>query len=85
LIALLYLLIYLLNGSLVFTKDCDSSKPNYFNKVGENKDKMSVDEFCLDKAKCLRRFAEKVYGIGFDEDPDYDYLKFILTKPLLET
>jgi hypothetical protein len=79
------LLVYLLNSNLVFTKGLDASQADYFQKVGENKLTMDVEDFCIDRAKCLKQFAAEVYKIGFDEDPQYAMLKFLLTKPLLHT
>lgn len=36
------------------------------------------------EAKILQPFLENVFNIGFDETPDYDKLRFLLVKGLLD-
>ena len=44
----------------------------------------STPEQVCEKAKFLEEFAKYTYSLKFGEEPNYNYLKFILTKQLLD-
>ena len=45
--------------------------------------KMKPSEICV-KTKFLEPFANEVYDLSFDEEPNYSHLKFLLLKNLLD-
>ena len=44
-----------------------------------------VDEYCkLPENKMLLSFVTEVWQLGYEEEPDYNKLKFMLTKILID-
>jgi hypothetical protein len=49
------------------------------------KNKLTAKQVCMvSQTEYFTDFAEKIYSLEFDEQPNYNLLKFYLTKNLLE-
>lgn len=44
----------------------------------------TLDDLCHDDSKCLHNFSLKIFGLKFEEKPDYKNLKLMLKEALLE-
>jgi len=94
LISLTYLMVYLLDGDLVFMKDVsDSSQSgsNYeryqqkFYTIGMSKKQLTGEQLCQTKeSKYLLPFIKEVYKIGFQDEPNYLHLELMLINQLFE-
>jgi hypothetical protein len=66
------------NGKKGFPFNIDDTE-----KIAEIKSKIKPGELC-ENAPFMLNFAEYVYGLKFEDEPNYGYLRFLLTKNLLE-
>lgn len=87
LISLAYLLIYLLDGDLEFMKsdpENEDMESNEFQQIGLLKVKMTPKDLCKSSdCKKLYPFIKEVYNLKFDEEPNYNKLRFLLVNELL--
>jgi casein kinase 1 len=82
--SLMYLIVYLLNGSLLgLLLEEDVSKNEAFKIIQSAKNKSNVDDVCTDFANNLKKFYKEVMSIKFTEKPDYQKLKSLLEEALL--
>ena len=57
----------------------------YFEHVLLLKEEKTIDEYCHSPGgKRLKPFFSEVWGLCYEEKPDYDKLKFLLVNILLE-
>lgn len=71
LISLGYVLVYLQKGSLPWQI---IPMKNRFTKVAEMKLEIKFEELCKDCVPELIPYLEYCYKLGFEDEPDYDYL-----------
>ena len=88
-ISLVYLLLYLVDGDLIFLfKEGDAKKTQKeeFAYIRKMKNSIKIDELagCSEEAQRLIPFIEDIFKIRFDQEPNYDKLKFHLIKILLD-
>ena len=86
LINLIYLLLSLNNDFEIVKLDTDHlTLLEYFKHVITLKREMTIDDYCNSSdAKLLRPFITEVWGLSYEEEPNYDKLKFLLSKILLD-
>ena len=75
--SLLYILIYITTGDKNFPFNVEREQINKLKKS------MTPTEVCK-HAPFLTNFAKHVYSLGFEEEPNYASLKFMLIKNLLD-
>jgi hypothetical protein len=68
--SLCYLLIYIINGTrLIFHKDCKMGSASEihraFKKTLKQKENLSIEELCSEKAKCLIPFVQEAFAVEF--------------------
>ena len=79
-INLCYTLVYMLDKKLHFLENTNLN----FTKIQERKEKLSPSQLCITNAsKILLQFVTAVFSIKYGKKPDYNYLKFLLIKELL--
>jgi casein kinase 1 len=89
LISLAYLLIYLVDGDLLFMQGEGSSEDEpdqatEFKNIGLKKVKMTPEELCItDESRKLLPFISEIYKLSYGEEPNYSKLNFILVKELM--
>ena len=91
LISLCYFLLYLVDGDLSFLQnEQEDDQPcewmqEEFNKIKTMKNSLTVEMLAeSDEGKRLIPFISEVFSLGFEDTPDYDKLRFMLLKILLE-
>ena len=78
LIALLYLLTFLLNGGILLGHseyDLNLTQVEFFELMKQTKRRKHP---CTEKAKCLKQFGNEIFRMGFQTKPDYEKLKELL-------
>lgn len=88
LISLCYLLVYLIDGDLPFIipRNRNLDRREEFDAIKELKENLVPEEFCKSKeaSRHLLSFVKAVLELDFDEKPDYNRLRFLLVKGLLD-
>ena len=86
LISLCYLLIYSLEGSLPWLEtDENLSDMETFHLVKTMKQKATPETLCnTSDSSRLLAFLTEIFKLQFKETPDYQKLKFLLVKELLD-
>lgn len=78
----MYLLAYFLKEGVFldfdFEKLQSESELDVFNKTKASKQKMTNEEICSGRAKCILEFANEVSKIKFAQKPDYEKLRNML-------
>ena len=82
-ISIIYNLIFLVNGKIQKMKK-DLEFEEQFKIMRKFKIKSSAKEYCGGKAIHLTPILEYAYQLGFKEQPNYDKLRFMLRKILLD-
>ena len=77
-------MIYLASGKAPFIQG-SINLMDQIPQIKKRKNKEKPSKFCGDP-KCVHLvpFAEKIYSLKFDEEPEYSKLRFMLEKCLLE-
>ena len=84
LISLAYFLLYLATGKLPFVKH-NLPLMDQINRIKRKKNKQKPKKFCgAYKCDYLIEFTEYTYSLRFEDEPDYNYLKFLLKKNLMD-
>lgn len=87
---LVYNMIYILDQDrLSFLKNLKSTDDHFFQKVKKAKLSMTLDDLCgknlaQTRAYLFKPFIREVMSIKFEEAPNYEKLKFLLEKILLD-
>lgn len=77
-------MIYLTTGKLPFVKH-NLPLMDQISRIKRKKNKQKPKRFCSAyKCDFLIEFAEYTYSLTFEEEPDYNYLRFLLKKNLME-
>jgi len=84
LISLVYMLTYLSSGKLPFIKH-HIPLIDQVPRIKQKKNQFDAKKICKQQ-KCLYLidFAEKVFTLKFEEEPDYNVLRWCLKKNILE-
>ena len=82
-ISLLYLLIFFINGRLLWLVKLKRGDPNHFEMVTAMKQDLQLTDLCSDKAESLLPFALEIYKLKFEDEPPYQKLAHLLRKALL--
>ena len=82
-ISLMYLLIYCVNSNLSWI---DIARPiaDQFDEIGRYKLCTKAQEFCSNSTKFLYPLLKYAYRLRYTERPDYDKIKFMFMKILLD-
>ena len=85
LISLCYLLVYLLDGDVPFIFNQIINKYEAFEKTKCIKNTMTGSKLCVSpESKLLQPFVKEVFKMDYDMEPEYEKLKFLLVKGLME-
>ena len=83
-----YNLVYLLNQGKLLNLDAvtyneSKNSPVELMKISlANKQKQTLEKLCCDEAACLKDFAEYVFSLSFESQPDYKKLRELLADAL---
>ncbi|KAG7110491.1 Casein kinase I 2 like protein [Verticillium longisporum] len=80
--SIFYVLFYLMRGGLPWQGLKAPTKEDRLDKILEIKQQRSADSLCGTQSTMFVKCLEYVRELGFEQDPDYDYLKCCLTKAL---
>jgi len=83
--ALGHVFMYFLRGGLPWQGLKAQTNKQKYEKIGEKKAQVPVKELCDGYPDEFRRYLEYTRNLGFEESPDYDYLRDLMTKALRET
>ena len=89
-LSLMYNLVYMLDAQrLSILRKIKSSDDQFFDKIKAAKLNMTIDDLCgqnlgQSRAFLIRPFIEEVMSYSFSETPNYEKLKFLLEKVLLD-
>ena len=84
LIGALYMAIFFINGFKFVIQHIGGRLSEIFKKVTKLRGENSAKIFCkIAQTEYLTEALEYVYYLGYDEQPNYQKLKFMLTKILL--
>lgn len=83
--AIIYVLIYLLKGSLPWQGlTLAGAKPHQkYAKVAQKKRTTSLDALCADCPGSIRQALEYVRKLEFSEDPDYSYISDLMVNDMM--
>lgn len=83
--ALGHVFVYFLRGGLPWQGLKAATNKQKYEKIGERKQHVPVKELCDGIPEEFRTYLEYTRNLGFEESPDYDYLRDLLTKALKST
>ena len=83
LISLVNLLCYYLNGPPKWLEQVNDDE-SILEQVSRIKKQMTPEDVCRDKAQALLPFYREILTYKFDQEPDYQKLKWLLKCLLLE-
>lgn len=81
-----YLLLYFVRGKLPWQGIQIQSKTEKYAEIGKMKKQASIDQLCAqigEDADVLVRYFDYVKGLGFEAEPNYDYLRKMLREVLV--
>ena len=82
-ISIVYILVYLIDTELKWI-DFDKPIAQQFEDIANFKIITSAKDFLSQRTKFLLPLLEYAYKLGFDERPDYQRMKFMFRKILME-
>lgn len=77
-----YVLLYFLRGSLPWQGLKLDRKDDRYRKIYEKKKNTTPKELCKDFPQEFEEYLTYCRNLGFEQDPDYDYLKGLFNKVL---
>ncbi|CAG5158114.1 uncharacterized protein ALTATR162_LOCUS4990 [Alternaria atra] len=80
--ALGHVFIYFLRGSLPWQGLRASTNEQKYAKIGEMKQTIPIEYICNGLPREFNRYLIYVRNLGFEDTPDYDYLRGLLTEAL---
>ena len=83
--ALGHVFIYFLRGGLPWQGMRAANNKAKYEKIGNRKQEIPIDDLCEGLPPQFARFLKYCRNLGFEETPDYDYLREILTDSLKES
>jgi len=83
--ALGHVFMYFLRGGLPWQGLKAQTNKQKYEKIGEKKAQVPTKELCEGFPDEFRKYLEYTRNLGFEETPDYDYLRDLMTKALRDT
>lgn len=83
--ALGHVFMYFLRGGLPWQGLKAQTNKQKYEKIGEKKASVPVKELCDGYPDEFRKYLEYTRNLGFEETPDYDYLRDLMTKALRDS
>lgn len=80
---LAYVLIYFAKGRLPWQNTKASTKEQKYKKIGEIKANTPISELCKGLDNCFAEFLAYCRGLGYDEMPNYLYVKKIFASAMV--
>lgn len=80
--ALGHVFIYFLKGGLPWQGLRAATNKQKYEKIGHRKQETPIEELCEGYPPEFARYLKYCRNLGFEETPDYDYLRDLLTKAL---
>jgi len=80
--ALGHVFLYFLRGGLPWQGLKAQTNKQKYEKIGDKKAAVPVKDLCDGYPDEFRKYLEYCRNLGFEETPDYDYLRDLLTKAL---
>ena len=80
--ALGHVFIYFLKGGLPWQGLRAATNKQKYEKIGHRKQETPIDELCEGYPSEFAKYLKYCRNLGFEETPDYDYLRDLLTKAL---
>ena len=78
------MLVYLTNGKIPFVK-LNLPFDKQFERIKHLKNKYRPKTICIHyQCEYLTEFATEIYKLKFEEKPDYEHLRFLLKKNLMD-
>ena len=83
--ALGHVFLYFLRGGLPWQGLRAATNKQKYEKIGERKQHTPVRDLCDGFPTEFARYLEYTRNLGFEETPDYDYLRDLMTRALRDT
>lgn len=80
--ALGHVFIYFLKGGLPWQGLRAATNKQKYEKIGHRKQETPIDDLCDGFPPEFAKYLKYTRNLGFEETPDYDYLRDLLTKAL---
>jgi len=82
-ISIIYFLIFCFDSNIAWF-DHSRDLSGQYEDISRYKILTKPKDLCKDKSDCLYPLAKYVYKLNFKEEPNYDKMKFLLEKELLD-
>lgn len=83
--ALGHVFMYFLRGGLPWQGLKAATNKQKYEKIGEKKQTTHIKDLCDGFPEQFEQYLSYVRGLGFEETPDYDYLRALFTQALKST
>uniref|UniRef100_A0A060TDJ1 non-specific serine/threonine protein kinase n=1 Tax=Blastobotrys adeninivorans TaxID=409370 RepID=A0A060TDJ1_BLAAD len=83
--ALGHVFMYFLRGGLPWQGLKAATNKQKYEKIGEKKQTTAIKDLCEGFPEQMERYLSYVRNLGFEETPDYDYLRDLFTQALKAT
>ncbi|KAF2759810.1 kinase-like protein [Pseudovirgaria hyperparasitica] len=83
--ALGHVFMYFLRGGLPWQGLKAATNKQKYEKIGEKKQTTAIKELCDGFPEELNKYLSYVRNLGFEDTPDYDYLRELFTQALKST
>ena len=75
-----YVFLYFLRGKLPWQGLRAETKKEKYNRIMEYKMEIGFDHLCQSYPEEFLLYFDYCHGLGFDETPDYDYLRGLFSE-----
>lgn len=82
--ALGHVFMYFLRGGLPWQGLKAATNKQKYEKIGERKQTTAIKDLCVGFPDQFRQYLSYVRNLGFEDNPDYDYLRDLFTQALKE-
>ncbi|KAI9891935.1 MAG: casein kinase I [Vezdaea aestivalis] len=83
--ALGHVFMYFLRGGLPWQGLKAATNKQKYEKIGEKKQTTAIKDLCEDFPEEFNKYLSYVRNLGFEDTPDYDYLRDLFTQALKST
>lgn len=83
--ALGHVFMYFLRGGLPWQGLKAATNKQKYEKIGEKKQTTAIKDLCEGYPEEFNKYLSYVRNLGFEDTPDYDYLRDLFTKALYNT